>query len=305
MDAALLGRRLRILGDPSRLRLLALLAEGEAAVQELVEALNLGQSTVSGHLARLGEEGLVRSRRAGRFLLYSGTEELAGDRLAGAAVAEVRDSAEGGQDLEALERARARRLAEEPSGGLGQDWIPGRTWEAFGRALLRLFPRLVLADLGVGRGDMTLLLAQRARKVIAIDADERALERLAARAEKAGLAPRLECRVGRIEEPPLEAGEVELYLLSQVLHLLEAPDRALEAAHRALAPGGQILVLDLLAHREDFVRERLGHVHLGFTEADLETRLRAAGFHEVQVERASRDRRPPHFVTLLGEGWRA
>jgi ArsR family transcriptional regulator len=63
--------------------------------------------------------------------------------------------------------------------------------------------------------------------------------------------------------------------------------------------GGRLLVIDLLAHTEEWVREKLEHLHLGFTEPALEELLRANGFEKVRVARVARDPQPPHFMTLV------
>lgn len=60
----------RCLADPTRLRILNLLAAGELCVCHLVEILDAPQPTVSRHLAVLREEGLVEVRRRGRYALY-------------------------------------------------------------------------------------------------------------------------------------------------------------------------------------------------------------------------------------------
>jgi len=62
--------RFRLLGDPSRLRLLNLLMQGESSVQELVEASGLGQANVSRHLGLLRREGVVARTRDGNRALY-------------------------------------------------------------------------------------------------------------------------------------------------------------------------------------------------------------------------------------------
>jgi DNA-binding transcriptional ArsR family regulator len=67
----LVASRFRALGDPSRLRLLNILMQGEHAVQELVEASGLTQTNVSRHLALLRREGVVARERDGNRAYYS------------------------------------------------------------------------------------------------------------------------------------------------------------------------------------------------------------------------------------------
>ncbi len=74
------ARRLRVLGDPVRLRLLNLLrTRGELSVQEIVDALGIRQPNVSKHLGQLAREGLVERRREGVHVRY----RLADPSLAG------------------------------------------------------------------------------------------------------------------------------------------------------------------------------------------------------------------------------
>ena len=63
--------RLAAFAEPTRLRLLALLVEGETCVCDLVEALGLPQPTVSRHLAVLRSAGLVEARKDGLWCWYS------------------------------------------------------------------------------------------------------------------------------------------------------------------------------------------------------------------------------------------
>ncbi|NMW23994.1 transcriptional regulator, partial [Rhodanobacter denitrificans] len=65
MDLATASSVLRLLADPTRVRLLALLEHEELTVAELAAVLHLAQPRVSTHLAKLKEAGLVRDRRAG------------------------------------------------------------------------------------------------------------------------------------------------------------------------------------------------------------------------------------------------
>lgn len=273
----------RTLGDPTRLRILALLAREELSVTELQEVVGLGQSTVSGHLAQLRRVGLVATRREGsatRSALAAPAGEDAVARLAATTPLTAADAA-------ALDRVRAARAAPAPE-GLGPDYLPGRSWEAFAHLLLALLPPLRVADLGVGTGHLTRLLATRARHTIAIDRDPAALARL---------APPIETRLGTLEALPLAPGEVDLAVLSQSLHCADDPLDTLRQLRRALSPNGRVAILDLAPHPHDWVRHTLGHKHLGFH--DLAGLLTDAGFADATVTTAHVDRRSPAFTTLF------
>jgi ArsR family transcriptional regulator len=69
-----LARRLKALADPTRLRLLSMLLDsehGEACTCDLVDPLGLSQPTVTHHLQRMAEAGIVHGERRGRWTLYS------------------------------------------------------------------------------------------------------------------------------------------------------------------------------------------------------------------------------------------
>lgn len=66
----LVAARFRLLGDPSRLRLLNCLMQSERSVQELVEATGLSQTNVSRHLGLMRREGLVSRVREGHRAIY-------------------------------------------------------------------------------------------------------------------------------------------------------------------------------------------------------------------------------------------
>jgi ArsR family transcriptional regulator len=276
----------RTLGDPTRLRIFALVAREELAVGEVQDIVGLGQSTVSGHLAQLRTAGLVTARRDGAHTRYTAARPEGQDALYQLLAGEPLPEG----DAFALQRLLAERTAPTPE-GLGSDYLPGRSWEALARMLLSLLPPLRIADLGVGTGHLTSLLAAGARHVIAIDRDEAALARL---------PPSIERRVGTLEDLPLGEREVDLVLISQALHCVNDPVATLRRCREALAGGGQIAVLDLAPHTHAWVRHRLGHQHLGF--ADLAGLLRDAGFHDVRQEIVHVDRRAPAFTTVLAVG---
>lgn len=62
---------MKVLSNPDRLLLLCQISEGEKCVTELEETLNIHQPTLSQQLTILREEGLVSTRREGKFIYYS------------------------------------------------------------------------------------------------------------------------------------------------------------------------------------------------------------------------------------------
>ena len=297
------SRLLKALGDETRIRILHLLTQEELSGTELMEILNMGQSRVSTHLALMKEVGLVRDRRAGRRSYYSVCPGPASQFWQEVQEAN-RGAPELATDLASLEALRERRKAESRSyfdrvaASFGDQLLPGRTWEGLARALLQLAPHARYADLGIGDGMLTLMLAEVATRVTAVDISPEMLNQLDKRAKQKGI-DNIECVEGDIEDLPLPDASHDLVIASQALHHSSSPSVCLEEAKRILVPGGKLLVIDLLAHTEDWVREKLQHLHLGFTEANLEALLSEAGFERVRVQRAARDPQPPHFMTLV------
>jgi ArsR family transcriptional regulator len=291
------------------MRILNLLAQEELSGTDLMEILNVGQSRISTHLALLKEVGIVVDRRAGRRSFYTIAAGPA-SAIWNEVLAENRSSAEFEADAAGLDALRERRKAERRAyfdrvaASFGDELLPGRTWEGLARALLTLAPRGRYCDLGIGDGLLTLMLAEVATRVTAVDISAEMLGALETRARGKGLT-NLEPVEGDIEDLPLPDASHDVVVASQALHHATSPARCLAEARRILVPGGRLLVIDLLAHTEEWVREKLQHLHLGFTEPGLEELLTAAGFERVRVQRAARDPQPPHFMTLVATGVKA
>jgi len=301
-------RVLKALADETRLRILHLLQQGELSVSDLMEVLNLGQSRTSTHLTLLKEVDLVTDRRAGRRNFYS-LKPGPSLSLLEEVLADHADSAEFESDLAGWEALQRRRREEDRSyfdrvaATFGEQVLPGRTWEGLARSILRLAPKARYADLGIGDGLLTLMLAEVAESVTAVDLSSEMLDALNQRASRRGIK-NIETVEGEIEDLPLEDGSFDVVVLSQALHHARVPAAALKEAHRITRPGGRVLVIDLLAHTEEWVRDKLQDRHLGFTESSLEHLLTRAGFADVRVDRAARDPKPPHFMTLIATGHR-
>ncbi len=297
-------KSMRLAADPNRLRLLLLLEREELSVAELQEILAKGQSQISTHLAQLKQAGLVDDRRTGKNSFYrlkapAGLMELL--REAALEVPEVE------QDREALRLAvrrrqdKMRRYFDELAGKFGRQYVPGRSWKGIAEALLKLMPPMVIADLGAGEGTLSQLMAQRAKRVIAIDNSEKMIEFGSELARKHGIG-NLEYRLGDLEDVPIRAGTVDLAFLSQALHHAVHPERAVAEAWRILKPGGKIAILDLNRHHVEEAREMYADHWLGFTELEVERLLKTGGFRGVETAIVYRETDPPYFETLLGTG---
>ncbi len=296
---------LRLLGDPSRVRILRLLAREELSVADLQEILGMGQSRISMQLSQLKQAEFVEARRLGQKSLYRlmvpmGAKAIL-DEVLEKCDTEIHEAA---QDDEGLRLVLARRKDHLRSyfdglaGRFGRNYVPGRSWKALAEMLLRLLPPLVIADIGAGEGTLALLLAQTAEKVIAVDSSSKMVEYGSGVAERNGIA-NLEYRLGDMEEVPIETEAVDMVLLHQTLHHALHPAQALAEAWRILRPGGRVVLLDLHKHDVEEARDLYGDVWLGFSQAELLTLLQGAKFTQITLSIVDKTPEPPHFETLM------
>jgi ArsR family transcriptional regulator len=289
-----LSQSFRALGDPTRLRILRLVAAAPLNVSELVSVVGVAQSSVSHHLGKLRQLGLVREERAAGFTYYSLAVD-AGDVQA--PLIKMACAAEDGTgDLarlkDLLRQREDRQLLNE------RLLEPGQSWFLWAGALASLLPPLDVADFGCGTGVLSISIARWARSVVAIDQNKAALAQARARARREGLRNVTFLRED-LHHLSLPTGKTGLVVLSQSLHHVEEPEAVLGEAARILSPGGKVVVLELMQHEEGWVHERLGHRHLGFDPEGLESTLRAAGFGSLTREVHPRQATSPFRVFLL------
>lgn len=304
---ATLIETLALIADPTRLRMLLLLRREEVSVVELQEILGMGQSRISNHLAQLRQGGLVADRRAGKNSYYLAAPAALAS-IATVLEAVERELPEAAHDRAALEVSvkkrndRARDYFNKLAGKFGRTYVPGRSWKAVADFLFLLVPPDTIAvDLGAGEGTLAQLIAKRAKKVIAVDSSEKMVEFGAQLAREHGFT-NLEYRLGNLEAPPVQPATADLALLSQALHHAEHPASAIAAAHRLLRKGGRVVVLDLLQHQFEEARELYADRWLGFSETDLHSWLKDAGFRDIELSVCDREKEPPHFQTVLATG---
>jgi ArsR family transcriptional regulator len=298
----------RLLGDEARLRLLRVLAQDRFNVTELTGVLGLAQSGVSRHLGLLKDAGLVSEERDGAYTYYRLAPTVRDNGhgplwpLLDAQFASAQNaSAVRADDARLQEVLRLRRENFDQHAGPdtrdGRQLVPGRSWAAWARALAHLLPPVDVVDIGCGEGYLTIEVARWAKRVIAVDRSTTVLNRAKALAARRR-APNILFKRGELEKLPLESASVDVALLSQALHHAADPAQALGEAVRVLRPGGKLLVLDLRAHEEAWVREKLGDRHLGFSDEQLEQLLAAAGLVDIKVTVGSRRSGDPFTVLV-------
>lgn len=280
---------LAALADPTRGRLLYALETRELTVSELGAALQLPQSTVSRHLKVLGDGRWVSARAEGTSRLYRmEREELA------PAARQLWDAVRESLGQQPIARhdtlrlravmAKRRKASEEFFTTAAGRWDALRA-ELFGERIeLMALPgliddSLVVGDLGCGTGAVSEVLAPFVERVIGVDGS-RAM--LAAARKRLADRENVELRHGDLEELPVADGELGAALLVLALHHAPEPSTVLTEAARALAPGGRLLVVDMLPHDREAYRREMGHVWLGFSEKQLGGWLDAAGFEGVR-----------------------
>ena len=287
-----LVRTLKAMADPIRLRVLAAVAEEELTVGEVQEVVPSVQSSVSRNLAILREAGFVQDRKDGTNVYFSLRQDMpdAARELFKSLQPRLEQLPESKQDRARLQDCKRRRLNRSQNyfESLAGDWERIRQSYFDDRvaslAIEKLLPPdLVIADVGCGTGSLTFELARFARKVIGIDQSPEMLRR-ARKFTRSKEISNVEFRLGDALKLPLEGRSVDAVFCVMVLHFLPDPGRVIAELCRITRPGGTVVVLDLVRHNQEWMREQMAHRWLGFERTSIQTWFRRAGVTEVGYE---------------------
>ena len=290
---------LHLFGDPTRVRLVALLAHHPLTVADLTAVTRLPQSRVSTHLGRLKDAGVLRDRRAGSSTVYAVNDGAMPDHVRrvwtlledGVADATLRTDRE---RCDALLKARARDLPwpDALAGEMERHYSPGRTWDALARGLVGLLDLGDVLDAGSGDGAIAELVAPQAKTYTLLDRSERMLA-----AAQARLAKATNVRVlhGDLHAIPAPDGAFDQVLLLNVLPYAERPAVVIGEVARVLRPGGRVALITIDEHSHAELAAQYGHVQPGFRPATLRRLLQRAGLVVERCEVTSRERRAPHL----------
>jgi ArsR family transcriptional regulator len=293
---------LRLLGDPTRLRLLALLAEEELSVAEITRVTELPQSRVSTHLGKLREAEVVRDRKAGASSFYA-LDEAAWPEGTRRLLDVVRDSAKDpvieadrGRLRAVLQARNAREAwADAVAGSMERHYSPGRTWESALRALLGLLHLGDVLDIASGDGALAELCAPRTRSLTCLDSSAKVIAAARRRLVK---LPNVRFAEGDMHALPFPDASFDQVLLLNALTHTRTPRKVVAEAARVLRPGGDLVGVTLKTHRHEAVAAEYDQVRLGFSPGELRGHLESAGLVPSLCEVTSREKRAPHFEVI-------
>ncbi len=288
---------LKAAAEPTRLRILLLLAAGELSVKDLTVILGQSQPRISRHLKLLAEAGLVERFREGSWAYFHVSDRSAGGRLALDILALVdADDRVVARDRERAEALKREREAASQSyfQAHAADWdrirslhIAEQEVEQAISDALGPAPVNLLVDLGTGTGRILELLSDRYQRGIGFDLSNAMLSYARSKLATARLS-RAQVRHGDLYDLSLEDGVADVVIMHQVLHFLSEPTLAIREAARVLAPGGRLLIVDFAPHDLEFLREEHAHDRLGFPRGQIESWMKDAGL----VPRLHRDLAP-------------
>lgn len=290
---------LRAAGEPTRLRILALLAGADLTVKDLTTILGQSQPRISRHLKLLTDAGLIVRAPEGAWAYYRLTEVASGSRLADHLLLQLDPSdptlARDQERLVAVQRAHAEAAAAYFAAN-AHAWdalrslhVPEDAVEAAMRRLVGTAPFPSMLDLGTGTGRMLELFSDLYERGLGIDASAAMLSVARVNLAKAEIQ-HARVRQGDIFALPVPPDSYDLVVIHQVLHYLEDPAGAIEEAARAVSPGGRLLVIDFAPHDLEFLRSEHAHRRLGFSHEQVSSWLTQAGLETVVVEDLSPER---------------
>jgi ArsR family transcriptional regulator len=277
---------LRAAGEPTRLRIVAILARGELTVSELTHVLLQSQPRISRHLKLLADAGLVQRHPEGSWVFYRLNDGVEVASLLAQFIAHLpSDDLTLQRDYERFEQVRGERAkrAREYFSTNAAAWddlrarhIPETRVEEEIRSKIGDHEIDLLVDLGTGTGRMLEIFAARSQRAIGFDISPEMLTIARSKLDAAGIE-NCQVRQGDCANVPLEDRVADIVILHQVLHFLDDPAQAMSEAGRILRPGGRVVIADFGPHEMEVLREEHAHRRLGFATDEIQALVAQAG----------------------------
>lgn len=277
---------LKAVAEPSRLRILALLALGDLTVSDLTTILGQSQPRVSRHLKLLFDAGLISRYQEGAWAYFRLADAAVKGEIARALIARLdMDDALVERDMERLAQVKHQRHARAAAyfSANAASWdrirslhVPEGAVEAALKRIVGKTPFQAMLDVGTGTGRLLELFAPLYVRGVGVDINREMLAVARANLDRAGIT-HAQVRQGDVYALPVEREAFDLVTVHQVLHYLDDPADAIREAARTLRPGGRMLIVDFATHGHEFLREEQAHLRLGFSDEQMTDWLEEAG----------------------------
>lgn len=279
---------LKAAGEATRIRILALLAEGELNVKDLTRILGQSQPRISRHLKLMTEAGLIERFREGSWVYFRLSEDNGVGRLAREILNELNP-----EDASLVrDRARAAMVKQEKSDEAqayfrehAAEWDRIRTLYLSEEDVENAMQKTLgaeklgtMVDLGTGTGRILELFSSQIDRGIGVDLNPDMLAYARSKLEEAGLS-HCQVRQGDIFNIPLDDEIADVVVIHQVLHFVEDVSAAIAEAGRLLNDNGKLVIVDFARHELEYLRDDYAHLRLGFTKDYIQQCIEKCGLN--------------------------
>lgn len=283
---------LRAAGEVTRLRILALLSYGELTAGELSSVLGQSQPRVSRHLKLLVEAGIIIRRPEGAWVFV----RLSNLEPAASLIVKILSALNQKDDIIIRDNARLAEIKNQREAWakayfetIAGEWQSLRKLHQPEAAVEKAMLQLVKGrkfdfhlDLGSGFGDLLEAFAKQTKSGEGIDRSRGMLAMARARFDDRN-DDHICVRMGDIMALPYQADNADLITIHQVLHYLSTPQAAIKEAARVLKTNGVLLIADFAQHGFEELREKYGHIRLGFDPQEIRDWCAEAGLKVEQI----------------------
>lgn len=292
----------KVIADETRLKILVLLENSEFTVSEMVQILELHQSNISRHLNQLRDAELVTDRREGTLVFNRWSDKLRQSQDIHSLLKEAWSQIPGMDSLQlkintALDarKGQTQKFFDEIAGEYHNLMAPGGGSEALLNGLSWCLNAEHAVDIGCGEGELSMLLAQGCKQVTAIDLSPKMLNYVQGQATERGLS-NIHTAEGDVDNLPLASESCDLVFMSQVLHHSPQPAKAIQELSRILQPQGRFVLIDLMQHDQEWMRDKLGDLWLGFEPEEVLRLVEDQNFEQIQFQKMSIENGLPLFL---------
>lgn len=298
---------LKAAGEPTRLRILVALSDGELTVSELCRVLGQSQPRVSRHLRLLCEANLLERHSEGTSAFYGHVRTEPGRSML-ANLLHLIDPADGAIEADRQRLAAIRSERAEAANHffeqVAERWDRVRSLhvadDEVEEALLATAtegngenPRIGrLLDIGTGTGRVLDLFADHIDHGLGIDLSSNMLKVARARLSARNL-DHCKVRQANIYALDVPAGSVDLAIAHHVLHFLDDPAAAVAEAASTLRPGGQLIVIDFAPHQMASLRIEQAHRRMGIDDGEIADWFARAGLVDMTTAHLVPSSPPP------------